>query len=171
MATGPGDQRAEWRKRYAKSFEFAPPLEERDGTQARAVAADKDKWQLRHSADGYSYWVPPEIAYLINEGEKWSDLERTLRPVLAEREIKRQIALFPVSKRTETRCLIIALYCEEVGITEDDIQPGPLARKISDWAVEKGLPDADLVSDPRNTAFRHHVGCLLKLRRGSADQD
>lgn len=77
----------EWQEYFRQSLEAAPPMEERDGTLARNTAADRDKWQWRHSDDGHVYWVPPEIAYLVNNGEPWPELERQLRPALADRRI------------------------------------------------------------------------------------
>jgi hypothetical protein len=93
----------EWQEYFRRSLEAAPPMEERDGTRARHTAADRDKWQWRHSDDGHLCWVPPEIAYLVNNGEPLHELE--LRPALAESRIKDELASpSPVSDTTETRC-------------------------------------------------------------------
>jgi hypothetical protein len=131
-----------------------PPPEERDGSKAPAAPGDAEN-------DGT---LPAEILVLDAEGN-WQPLDQVLQELAARGAATKPPAASPVSEISETRCLIIAMYCEEVGITEDDIQVGPVARKISKWAIAEGLPDADLVADPRGTAFRHHVKRLLELRR------
>jgi hypothetical protein len=141
---------------------YLPPLEERDGSTARALAADAADWREVRSAGGHPYQFPPEIVRFVAEGMDWQTVERVLWPALCARAVAMKPS--PVSEITETRCLLIALYCEDVGVSEDDIQVGPLAEKISNWAIAQGLADADLIARPRNTAFRHHVRRLMQLR-------
>lgn len=131
----------------------APPIEER---KAPAEAADA-------AGD----WVGGEILIPDAEGNlrPLEQVLQELRALAARDTATKPPARSPVSRITETRCLLIALYCEEVGIKEDDIQVDPLARKISNWAIKEGLADAEHIADPRGTAFRHHVGRLLELRR------
>jgi hypothetical protein len=69
-----------------------PPLSERDGSEARAQAADAADWRpVKCQSDaghgrGHTYWFPPEIAYLAREGAIWSEHEAILRPALIARE-------------------------------------------------------------------------------------
>jgi hypothetical protein len=63
-----------------------PPLEERDGSAARADASDAADWVTVPSRDGHPYQVPPEIAHLAPAGAPWTELEALLRAALLERE-------------------------------------------------------------------------------------
>ena len=62
-----------------------PVMAHRDGTEARAGASDGADWRAIRSADGHSYWFPPEAAFLAVEGMPWTQLEALLRQALAER--------------------------------------------------------------------------------------
>jgi hypothetical protein len=63
-----------------------PPMEERDGSAARANAADAADWVTVPSRDGHVFQIPPEIGHLAPPGAPWTELEALLRPALRERE-------------------------------------------------------------------------------------
>jgi hypothetical protein len=66
-----------------------PPWEERNGSKARAEAADGAEWQLRcaptDAGKDAEYWFPPEYAHLAPDGAPWERLEALLQWALAER--------------------------------------------------------------------------------------
>jgi len=127
------------------------PLGERNGSRERAAAADKDEWVAVKAANSkdFSYWFPPEIAYLAVDGTPWNVLEEILRSALAARavagrDIKSKLSP-PTGREAESSLAAFAVVYYHLlhhGALEEYPRSG-LAAKLISYAERQGLPFAD----------------------------
>ena len=66
-----------------------PPLAELDGTTARTAATDAAQWSPVESADGHTFWFPPELEYIAHGMDmSWTVVAGRLQQALAIREMR-----------------------------------------------------------------------------------
>ena len=144
-----------------------PPIEERDGSLARANATDAADWHEVRSANGHPYHFPPEIAYLAGEGAVWDELEALLRPALIARE--RAATRPPEAKTVQptTLCMAAALGAYAFHVLETpDLSDRELARRTADFAALNGL-DGGEPFNPEGSTMKRLAGAILDAIRKS----
>jgi hypothetical protein len=142
-----------------------PPLEERDGSQAAAAAADKEDWTEVTSADGHLYRIPPEVAYLVAGGMSWQGLEAVLRPALAARAaataaVERKSGGKGAALATQAFVRAVAAYQDEGADLVETWTAETFAREVEAFAMRQRITGAHLIK-PRNHTTRQLAACVL----------
>ncbi|HEY5299762.1 MAG TPA: hypothetical protein VIJ55_03705 [Acetobacteraceae bacterium] len=131
-----------------------PPLEERDGTAARARAADGADWQPVGSMDGHTYWFPPEVGHLAAPGAPWDALEALLRLTLhvrgtagSQAKATRQSRRFGAA--TEAALFVLGAYARMNPGFKPAASGTAMATRLLRFAREHRVEGADAL-DPEN---------------------
>jgi hypothetical protein len=148
-----------------------PPLEERDGTLARAAASDGSDWIPVKSADGHPHWFPPEWEHLAYGMDmSWSAVQTRHQVALLLRAEHRHPAERPPvehSARPTTMagaCALAAFLVE--GSDWDERISGPdLVQRAAEFADTHGLDGHELVKVESRVLQDMARGMLRAIRK------
>lgn len=129
-----------------------PPIEELDGSAARAAAPDGADYITKRSADGHPFHYSKNFAHLVPEGGQWERMAALVRQDAAERAAaiapkhrqKRKPAEHSARPSTLAAAAAFAAYTAEADAPLDEhMNALPFAELVAKFARRHKLEGAD----------------------------